>query len=99
MRNPLPLSAGAVWRGSQTSGKSRYDVEVHICGVDDKGDFSGAFDSCSCDIIFGSSDARTPGTLTIRNLTPSLPKLVTYVDGEVSECNPQHAHERTFANA
>jgi len=63
MRNPLPLSAGAVWRGSQTSGKSRYDVEVHICGVDDRGDFS--------------------GTLTIRNLTPSLPKLVTYVDGEV----------------
>lgn len=59
----LPLSPGAVWRGRQTSGQLSYDVEVRICGVDEKGDVC--------------------GTLTIRNLTPSLPKLVTYFDGEV----------------
>jgi len=67
--NALPLSAGAVWRGSQTSGQSSYDVEIRICGVDDKGDVC--------------------GTLTIRNLTPTLPKLVTFFDGEI--IGPHHS--------
>lgn len=65
----MPLSPGAIWRGSQRSGKAGYEVEVRICNVDERSDLS--------------------GTLTIRNLTPSLPKLVTYFDGEV--VGPHHS--------
>ena len=36
-----PLNAGAVWRGSQTSGQATYDVEVRICGLDEQGDVAG----------------------------------------------------------
>lgn len=46
LTNPMPLSAGAVWRGSQTSGQSSYDVEVRICSVDDKGDICGKSVGC-----------------------------------------------------
>ena len=43
----MPLSPGAIWRGSQTSGQASYEVEVRICGIDDHGDISGSVLSLS----------------------------------------------------
>lgn len=63
----MPLGPGAVWRGCQTSGGGSQQAKYDV-----------EVRICSVD-----EDGDVCGTLTIRDLTPSLPKLVTFFDGEI----------------
>lgn len=66
-RTSMPLGPGAVWRGCQTSGGGAQQSKYDV-----------EVRICSVD-----QDGDVCGTLTIRNLTPSLPKVVTFFDGEI----------------